>query len=111
MFMKKTKVMFSDEAFEIYSKLNLTNSKQDRMLLKAIDRKINLLKKNYHLGNPVAKNLIPIEYNAKNLFRVELPCFWRLIYTLERDKCVIVAFVLDIVNHQEYNKIFGYKNK
>jgi hypothetical protein len=109
--MKEIKVIFSDKAFEVYSKLSVAKTKQDRMLLKSVDKKIKQLKHNSHLGNPINKNLIPLEYNANNLFRVELPCFWRLIYTLERDKCIIIAFVLDVVDHKEYNKIFGYKNK
>jgi hypothetical protein len=109
--MKEIKVVFSDDALSVYVKLKDAKNKQDKMLFKAINRKIKLLKNDFHLGNPIGKNLIPVEYNTNNLFRVELPCFWRLIYTLENDECIIVAFVVDIINHKEYNKIFGYRNK
>lgn len=61
--------------------------------------------------------MIPDEYIKKygltNLFRVELPAFWRMIYTLNEgaNQIEIVAFVLDIIDHKDYNKKFGYKNK
>ena len=72
---------------------------------------------NPHYGDPIAKNLIPKEYILKygitNLFRVELSNFWRMLYTLTNDETEIeiVAFVLDIIDHKEYDKVFGYKNK
>ena len=53
------------------------------------------------------------KYGVKNLFRVELPNYWRLIYTLTEGETQIeiVAFVLDIFDHKDYNKRFGYKKK
>lgn len=72
---------------------------------------------NYHYGDPIAKDLIPQEYkekyDIKNLFRVELPNYWRMLYTLTDDetKIEIIAFVLDFVDHLTYNKKFGYKKK
>jgi hypothetical protein len=75
-----------------------------------------LIKANIHYGNPIAKNLIPeeykIKYSATNLFRVELPAFWRMLYTLTNNEEVeIIAFVLDIIDHPNYDKKFGYKGR
>lgn len=116
--MKDVRVILSQEAGEVYKKLNAEaeNSKQSRMLLNAVNNKIGLIKSNIHYGNPVAKDLIPEEYKQKystiNLFRVELPAFWRMLYTLTNNGEVeIVAFVLDIINHPEYDKKFGYKKR
>lgn len=86
------------------------------MILKAVKQKAELIKQNLHYGDALAKNLIPKEYIDKygvnNLFRVELPNFWRMLYTLQGESRVeIVAFVLDIVNHKEYNKLFGYRKR
>ena len=52
-----------------------------------------------------------IKYKISNLFRVELPNYWRMLYTLtEGDtKIEVIAFVLDIMDHKVYNKKFGYK--
>ena len=79
------------------------------------NKKIELIKLNIHFGNPVAKNLIPKEYKIKygvtNLFRIELPQFWRMLYTLTNGdtEIEIIAFVLDVIDHKTYDKKFGYK--
>ena len=116
--MKIVRVILSPEAEEVYNKLNAEaeNNKQSRMILKAINNKIEFIKSNIHYGNPIAKSLIPEEYRKKyeanNLFRIELPAFWRMIYTLTNNEEIeIIAFVLDIIDHPEYNKKFGYRKK
>ena len=117
--MKKVRVIFSDEAEEVYKHLNAEapTSKTERMILKAINQKVDLIKANSHFGNPIAKNLIPQEYKTKygvtNLFRVELPQFRRMLYTLTdgESEIEIIAFVLDVIDHPTYDKKFGYKSK
>jgi hypothetical protein len=115
--MKIVKVILSPEAEEVYQYLNResASAKTERMILKAVNHKIELIKANPHYGDPIAKNLIPKEYILKygvnNLFRVELPNFWRMLYTLTNGgtNLEIVSFVLDIIDHKVYNKKFGYK--
>lgn len=93
----------------------MNTSKIERTLLKSIKQKTEFIKNNPHYGEPISKKLIPQEYKQKygniNLFRVELPNFWRMLYTLTEGetKIEIIAFVLDIVDHPTYNKKFGYK--
>lgn len=113
--MKPVKIILSLEAEEVYKYLNQEagNSKQERMILKAIHNKIELIKNNVHYGDPIAKDLFPNEYKQRygitNLFRVELPAFWRMLYTLTNNEEIeIIAFVLDIIDHNDYNKKFGY---
>ena len=59
--------------------------------------------------------MIPREYKqryeANNLFRVELPNFWRMLYTIKDKEIEIIAFILDIVDHKEYNRKFGYRKR
>ncbi len=86
------------------------------MILKSIDQKIELIKANPHYGDGVPKNLIPkkyiLQYGVTNLFRVELPNFWRMLYTLTAGgEIEIIAFILDIIDHKAYDKKFGYKKK
>lgn len=115
--MKKIRVVFSPEAEEVYKDLNekAPESKTENMILNALHKKIELIKANTHYGDPIAKKLIPEEYKTKygvtNLFRVELPQFWRMLYTLTNGETEIeiIAFVLDVCNHKEYDKKFGYK--
>lgn len=116
---KPVKIHFSPEAEEIYNNLaeKANKSKQERTLLNAINNKLSIVQYNYHYGNPLAKKIIPKEYiikhNITNLFRIELPFFWRMVYALSEDKTKIeiIAFILDILNHNEYNKKFGYEKR
>lgn len=116
--MKQVRVVLSPEAEEVYKHLNseAETSKTERMILKAVNQKIELIKQNIHYGEPISKDKIPDEYKKKygttNLFRVELPAFWRMLYTLTNNEEVeIIAFVLDIINHNDYDKKFGYGKK
>jgi hypothetical protein len=94
-----------------------STSKTERMILRAINQKVELIKSNPHYGDPIAKKLFSEEYKQKygitNLFRVELPAFWRMLYTLTdgESEIEIIAFVLDIIDHKEYDKKFGYKER
>ena len=112
MFGKDVRVILSKEAKEVYEYLNCESgrSKTERSILKAIKDKTNLIKDNPHYGDPVVKKLIPKEYDVDNLFRVELPNYWRMLYSLEEgeSKVEIIAFVIEIVDHKKYNKRFGY---
>lgn len=114
--MKSIRVIFSPEAEDVYNYLNSeADSKTEKMILNALNKKVDLIKANPHYGEPIAKNIIPAEYVQKygvtNLFRVELPMFWRMLYTLTNGdtEIEIIAFVLDVIDHKEYNKKFGYK--
>lgn len=114
---KNVRVVLSPEAEEAYEYLNkeAVHSKTEKSILKAVNKKVELIKANPHYGEPIAKNLIPLEYKKKygvnNLFRVELPCFWRMLYTLTNGEAEIeiIAFVLDVIDHPTYNRKFGYR--
>ncbi|MBR9683400.1 hypothetical protein GOV03_02570 [Candidatus Woesearchaeota archaeon] len=117
--MKTIRVIFSPEAEEVYYYLNeqAPSSKTERMILNALNKKVELIKSNHHFGDPISKKLIPPEYKLKygvtNLFRIELPNFWRMLYTLTdgETEIEIIAFVLDVLDHKKYNKKFGYKKR
>jgi hypothetical protein len=114
---KKIRVIFSPEAEEVYKYLNeqADSSKIERSILNAVHKKIELIKANMHYGDPIGKGKIPDEYKKKygvtNLFRVELPSYWRMLYSLTEgeSEIEIVSFILDVIDHKEYNKKFGYK--
>jgi hypothetical protein len=115
--MKNVRIVLSTEAREVFEYLNreANTSKIERSILNAVKQKSDLIKTNPHFGDPIKKSLIPKEYINKygvtNLFRVELPNFWRMLYTLTKGETIIeiIAFVLDLIDHKEYNKKFGYK--
>ena len=125
--MKKIiRVKLSPEAEEVYNYLNKEVAEVEKsgkkrtaevQIFEAFQKKKELVKVNMHYGEPISKSKIPEKFKAKygitNLFWVELPHFWRFLYSLtEGDSEIeIIAFVLDITDHKKYNKLFGYKKK
>ncbi len=115
--MKQVRVVLSPEAEEAYKQLNeiAAESKIEKSILNSIEKKKELIKMNPHYGEPIAKDKIPPEYlqkyGAKNLFWVGLSNFGRMLYTLTNDETEveIIAFVLDIIDHSDYDKKFGYR--
>ena len=111
--MKTVRIFFSPIAESAYKELCERNDKIAQSLLRAIEQKREFLKLNPHYGETLGKKLIPKEYkNVDNLYRVELPDFWRMLYTLssEESNDETVVLILDILSHPKYNKKFGYKS-
>ena len=116
--MKRVVIRLTPEAEEVYQylKIKAPDSKQEEVILNAFLQKVELIKRNFQYGQPIAKNLIPSEYKIKygitNLFMVELPLFWRMLYTLMDGNSVneTIVIVVDLIDHRKYNKKFGYKN-
>jgi hypothetical protein len=114
--MKKIEVLLSERALQTYRELQKEDKKIQQSICRAIQQKLLFLKENYNYGNPIAKRLIPKEYKkeckATNIHRIELPSFWRLLYTIRSNdtKEIISILILDILNHKRYNKKFCYAN-
>jgi Txe/YoeB family toxin of Txe-Axe toxin-antitoxin module len=121
---KPVRVILLDEADSEYKKLNeiigqqITEGKENTeeiQLLRSIKQKIEFIKSNPFYGDNISKSLIPkeyiIKYNAKNLWRAELTNYWRMLYTIKGDQIEIICFILDILNHKNYDKKFGYRKK
>ena len=89
-----------------------TPAKADKQLLNSIERALNLLKSNPFAGESVPHRLWPKEFSElPNLFRMELSQFWRLLYYVTGDEVRVLSVVFEIIDHDEYDKIFGYKKK
>ena len=84
-------------------------------ILRSIERVKGWLKDNPFVGDQVKKEQIPDcyinDYGVTNLWRIELSNYWRLIYTIRSNEVEVIDFVLDIIDHKEYDKKFGYKGK
>ncbi len=121
---KKISIKLIGDAEKAFQELNkivgeqhnrgITSSK-DITLLDAINRILDIISINPFYGENAKKDLIPKEYRQKydadNIFIADLPDYWRMIYTLESDEIEIIAFVLDIIDHDEYNKKFKFKKR
>lgn len=129
---KRVVVKLLGEAKDEYLKLSETVTKEmqsntgsslHQTLLRSINSKIALLKTNYDYGIQIPRKLIPhryaAEYGVTNLWKVDLSNYWRLIYTLRQPQreetsveiIEIYLDILDIFDHDKYNKVFGYRKK
>ena len=119
--MKPVKIQFVGNAAEEFEKLNkivgeelskgITNS-EHQQLLKSIKQKIELIKVNHQYGAQVPKALVNKSgYPVDNLWVADLTGYWRMLYTLKGSQIEILCFVLEIIDHKHYDKIFGYRKK
>jgi len=111
---KEVRVVLRDQALHAFLELKKRNDADSIRLVRSIERIIEILKDNPQFGEPIRKDLFPkelIEKGITNLYRAELSNFWRMLYTIEGNKIEIFVFVLKIVDHPEYNKLFGYRKR
>lgn len=119
---KPTKVIITGPAKEEFNDLNKVvgdeikrgvTSSDHQTLLNSIKQKIELLRDNPEYGVHIQKNKIPKEYvreyDANNLWKVNLSGAWRMIYTIRGGEVEIISLILDLLNHRDYEKKFGYK--
>jgi len=110
---KEVRVFLREQAKESFIELKKRNDKESQSLVNSIERVIGILKQNPQFGEPIRKELIPENMKKegiKNLYRVELSNYWGMLYTLEGTKIEVFAFILSIIDHPTYNKIFKYKD-
>lgn len=66
-------------------------------------------------GEVVKKSRIPkalkAKYQLENLYVVDLPSFWRLLYTITRDGATRYIAVVEIVDHETYNRWFSGRGR
>ncbi len=121
---KRVRVILSKEATEEYTVLNEIVAKEiqkkistshHQSILRSIKRVKELLKANPFAGDNIEKKKIPKKWvrdlDITNLWRIELSNYWRMLYTIRSNEVEVINFVLHIVDHDEYNKILGYKKK
>jgi hypothetical protein len=121
---KPTKVVMTGEAKTEFEELNKVvgkeisegiTSSEYQTLLNSIKQKVELLRDNPQYGIHIQKNKIPKKYieqfEVNNLWKVNLSGAWRMIYTIRGSNVEIISLVLDIINHKNYNKIFGYRKR
>ncbi len=112
MFGKKVKIFLKGQAKECYLNLKNRKDKEAGIILNSLKRMKNILQENPQYGNPLTRRLIPedlLNLGIQNLYRVKLSNYWRLLYTIEGDRIIIFVFIIRILNHKDYNKLFGYK--
>lgn len=117
---KPVRAIMLEEAKEAYESLNTIvgeqvaqgkTSSEEIQLLNSIKQKLELIKQNPFYGDNIEKRKIPKSFGVSNLWRVELSQAWRMLYTIKGDNIEILCIILHVIDHEHYNKIFGYKKK
>jgi len=120
---KEVEIRFDAEAYKEYEKLQELVARKKvvkkkptyAQLLSSINNAIKNIKADHRYGDLIPRKYISkitIEkYGTDKIFRVELVGYWRLLYTLIGDEVKIIAFILEFMNHNKYNKVFRYRKK
>lgn len=89
------------------------NEKEHRLLLKGIER----LRWNYRAGAHISRkeHQRAFDYYREkyglgidNLWKMNVSGDWRMIYTIVGSEIDVISFVLDLIDHKKYDRIFGY---
>lgn len=105
-----------DDFMPLYDQLK-TSPQKNKAILEAIDNvKEQLENSNRPLGANHKKETIPKSYIRKYklqaLYHFDMPADYRLMYTVRRASGGgKEALVLELLTHDEYNKLFGYFKK
>ncbi len=106
----------SQEFFTEYENLKRRKTEgqgEAEYLVKIIQNGIEKLKQNHEAGQKIPRQLWPKyyvqKYGVNNLWRLQLDDFWRMIYTLIHEEVKLIAVILEVMDHNDYNKRFGYK--
>jgi len=109
-------ILLSQEFSSDFTKLQKRVERGDgeaEYVMKLIERGIAKLVENHEAGQKIHKTLWPKQYIQKygitNLWRLRLDNYWRMLYTIMGDDVRVVAVIIDVMNHGDYDRKFGYK--
>jgi hypothetical protein len=98
------KIFVSEDLATLLRKVGTKNN-----LSKWVDGMETVLSENMYAGELIRKSQIPKQYidryGVNNLYRYSHPEGFRSCYTI-LNGC---PYILDIMSHSEYDKVFGYR--
>jgi len=107
--------VFESQLKDLKRAIEEKDMKVHRQLLVAIEREKDNLFINPHRGIQIEKRKIPktyiTEYGVSNLWKINLPDHWRMIYTITGNEVEIISILLEFMDHKAYDKKFGYRKK
>ena len=111
-------VIFSDEADATRAQLHKTMGKEPKSIGKRIDYYQQRLVEDCLAGEVIrfplprtAKRLELTHGRLQNLYCLDLPGFWRMLYTIVRADGKPYVYVLEIVDHAGYSAYFPGRKK
>lgn len=85
---------------------------EDMRLFESLNAAIAKLRQNPLAGVQVPRTLWPASYiksyGVDNLWKLNLPGAWRLVYTVRGNEVEILAVLVEWMTHKEYERRFGY---
>jgi aromatic ring-opening dioxygenase LigB subunit len=121
--MKEIVVQWDSDAYKEFTELQqaVASGKHAKkkptyeQLLSSINNAVKNLKANPYFGDLVPRKYLNkkliAEYGTDKIFRIELVGFWRMLYTVVGEETRIIAFILEYMDHERYNNVFGYRKK
>lgn len=110
--LKEPTIYFIDISVEeLYTRLKESPKFEDKELYSNLTKSISKITIDPLCGVKVPKKLWPNEYskyNITNLWKLDLPNGWRLIYTIEGSKISIISIIIEWFCHKKYEKKFKY---
>ena len=108
----KAEIVFADEKLkQSFDKLKDSKT-EDKQLYELLKRAFEDIEKNPSAFIHVPRNLIPKDYKQRysidNLWKYDLPNGWRLLYSLSKEKVLLLAIILEWMDHKIYERRFGY---
>ncbi|ODS42713.1 MAG: hypothetical protein MSIBF_05285 [Candidatus Altiarchaeales archaeon IMC4] len=106
---------FEKQLKDLRDAIKEKDSKFHRQLLTAVEREKDHLFINPHRGTQIPKRQIPkeyvVRYGVTNLWKINLPDYWRMVYTITGSELEIISILLEFMDHPTYDKKFGYRKK
>lgn len=88
---------------------NRMNEREYKLLKKGIEK----LSSDYRSGAQISRKH-PVfsfyykKYNVKNLWKLDVSKNWRLIYTVVGTEVKVLSIILELLDHKDYDRRFGY---
>lgn len=109
---KTVRVVFVDEKVE-RSFLRLRNGTfEERRIFEWIQFGLDDLSKDPGCGIHIPRSVWPSkyvsDYHVNNLWKLDLPKGWRLIYSIRSTEVEVLAIVIEWFDHTDYDRRFKY---
>ena len=106
------KVYFVERALQGEYKRLGRGTIAERDLRVVLYKSFQIISENPSAGKQICHSLIPKVYlkkhNIKNLWKYNLPNAWRLLYSVENNRILVVSIILEWMNHKDYERRFNY---